>query len=165
MAWPKCLEQKTSFTVLTWKVDTIAISSINARHLLKKCIFKTKILLFLSFLSEMLESSNLVTFNGLANSSSYDAFLLDEERGRLLVGAEDHIFSFDLVNINKDHKQVKLKSNLGKRNKIMVLLLCCLAPTSGVHYSIYFSPTFIPPSVCLSPDTAVHNSITPPGLG
>lgn len=55
---------------------------------------------------EMLESSNLVTFNGLANSSSYDAFLLDEERGRLLVGAEDHIFSFDLVNINRDHKQV-----------------------------------------------------------
>ena len=54
----------------------------------------------------MLESSNLLTFNGLANSSSYDAFLMDEERGRLLVGAEDHIFSFDLVNINRDHKQV-----------------------------------------------------------
>ncbi|TKS65203.1 Semaphorin-3aa Semaphorin-1A [Collichthys lucidus] len=55
--------------------------------------------------TQMLESSNLVTFNGLANSSSYDTFLLDEERGRLLVGAEDHIFSFDLVNINRDHKQ------------------------------------------------------------
>lgn len=61
-------------------------------------------------LPEMLESSNLVTFNGLANSSSYDAFLLDEERGRLLVGAEDHIFSFDLVNINRDHRQVDLGS-------------------------------------------------------
>lgn len=57
----------------------------------------------------MLESSNLVTFNGLANSSSYDAFLLDEERGRLLVGAEDHLFSFDLVNINRDLKQVKIR--------------------------------------------------------
>uniref|UniRef100_A0A8C5HVA1 Semaphorin-3ab-like n=1 Tax=Gouania willdenowi TaxID=441366 RepID=A0A8C5HVA1_GOUWI len=56
---------------------------------------------------EMLESSNLLTFNGLANSSSYDTFLMDEERGRLLVGAEDHIFSFDLVNINRDHRQVK----------------------------------------------------------
>ena len=63
---------------------------------------------FSSLSAEMLESSNLVTFNGLANSSSYDAFLLDEERGRLLVGAEDHIFSFDLVNINRDHKMVKL---------------------------------------------------------
>lgn len=57
----------------------------------------------------MLESSNLLTFNGLANSSDYDTFLLDEERGRLLVGAEDYIFSFDLVNINRDHKQVKFK--------------------------------------------------------
>lgn len=56
--------------------------------------------------AEMLESSNLVTFDGLANSSSYDTFLLDEERGRLLVGAEDHLFSFDLVNINRDQKQV-----------------------------------------------------------
>lgn len=54
----------------------------------------------------MLESSNLVSFAGLANSSGYDTFLLDEERGRLLVGAEDHIFSFDLVNISRDRKQV-----------------------------------------------------------
>lgn len=61
---------------------------------------------FLFSLSEMLESSNLVTFIGLANSSGYDTFLMDEERGRLLVGAEDHVFSFDLVNINRDVKQV-----------------------------------------------------------
>lgn len=61
---------------------------------------------FLFSPSEMLESSNLVTFTGLANSSGYDTFLMDEERGRLLVGAEDHVFSFDLVNINRDVKQV-----------------------------------------------------------
>ncbi|XP_074482199.1 semaphorin-3aa [Sebastes fasciatus] len=66
---------------------------------------------------EMLESSNLVTFNGLANSSSYDAFLLDEERGRLLVGAEDHIFSFDLVNINRDHKQIAWPATPSKRDE------------------------------------------------
>uniref|UniRef100_A0A8C6KP50 Sema domain, immunoglobulin domain (Ig), short basic domain, secreted, (semaphorin) 3Aa n=1 Tax=Nothobranchius furzeri TaxID=105023 RepID=A0A8C6KP50_NOTFU len=65
-----------------------------------------------SLFPEMLESSNLVTFDGLANSSSYDTFLLDEERGRLLVGAEDHVFSFDLVNINREHKQVNLKCKL-----------------------------------------------------
>ncbi|XP_054480266.1 semaphorin-3aa isoform X2 [Anoplopoma fimbria] len=70
----------------------------------------------LSF-KEMLESSNLVTFNGLANSSSYDAFLLDEERGRLLVGAEDHIFSFDLVNINRDHKQIAWPATPSKRDE------------------------------------------------
>uniref|UniRef100_A0A8C6U1H9 Sema domain, immunoglobulin domain (Ig), short basic domain, secreted, (semaphorin) 3Aa n=1 Tax=Neogobius melanostomus TaxID=47308 RepID=A0A8C6U1H9_9GOBI len=65
----------------------------------------------------MLESSNLVTFNGLANSSSYDAFLLDEERGRLLVGAEDHIFSFDLVNINRDHRMIAWPATPSKRDE------------------------------------------------
>uniref|UniRef100_A0A669DV85 Sema domain, immunoglobulin domain (Ig), short basic domain, secreted, (semaphorin) 3Aa n=1 Tax=Oreochromis niloticus TaxID=8128 RepID=A0A669DV85_ORENI len=65
----------------------------------------------------MLESSNLITFNGLANSSSYDSFLLDEERGRLLVGAEDHIFSFDLVNINRDNKQIAWPATPSKRDE------------------------------------------------
>ncbi|MGH0134665.1 UNVERIFIED_CONTAM: hypothetical protein FKN15_055604 [Acipenser sinensis] len=55
--------------------------------------------------SEMLDSNNLITFNGLANSSSYHTFLLDEEKGRLLVGAKDHIFSFNLININKDYQK------------------------------------------------------------
>lgn len=63
----------------------------------------------------MLDSSNLVTFDGLANSSSYDTFLLDEERGRLLVGAEDHLFSFDLVNINRDKKQVTPREGVPRR--------------------------------------------------
>ncbi|ELW56305.1 Semaphorin-3A [Tupaia chinensis] len=54
---------------------------------------------------EMLESNNLVTFSGLANSSSYHTFLLDEERSRLYVGAKDHIFSFNLVNI-KDYQKI-----------------------------------------------------------
>ncbi|XP_061571175.1 semaphorin-3aa [Cololabis saira] len=66
---------------------------------------------------EMLDSSNLVTFNGLANSSSYDTFLLDEERGRLLVGAEDHIFSFDLININRDYKQIAWPATPSKRDE------------------------------------------------
>uniref|UniRef100_A0A8C6U5S3 Sema domain, immunoglobulin domain (Ig), short basic domain, secreted, (semaphorin) 3Aa n=2 Tax=Neogobius melanostomus TaxID=47308 RepID=A0A8C6U5S3_9GOBI len=69
------------------------------------------------WVEEMLESSNLVTFNGLANSSSYDAFLLDEERGRLLVGAEDHIFSFDLVNINRDHRMIAWPATPSKRDE------------------------------------------------
>uniref|UniRef100_A0A8C7Z1B1 Sema domain, immunoglobulin domain (Ig), short basic domain, secreted, (semaphorin) 3Aa n=1 Tax=Oryzias sinensis TaxID=183150 RepID=A0A8C7Z1B1_9TELE len=76
-------------------------------------------LIFLPFFLNlnMLDSSNLVTFNGLANSSSYDTFLLDEERGRLLVGAEDHIFSFDLVNINRDHKQIAWPATPSKRDE------------------------------------------------
>ncbi|KAJ8261966.1 hypothetical protein GJAV_G00160540 [Gymnothorax javanicus] len=50
---------------------------------------------------EMLETNNLITFNGLANSSSYHTFLLDEEKGRLLVGAKDHIFSLNLLDIKE----------------------------------------------------------------
>uniref|UniRef100_A0A8C1DJ73 Sema domain, immunoglobulin domain (Ig), short basic domain, secreted, (semaphorin) 3Aa n=1 Tax=Cyprinus carpio carpio TaxID=630221 RepID=A0A8C1DJ73_CYPCA len=65
----------------------------------------------------MLESSNLVTFTGLANSSGYDTFLMDEERGRLLVGAEDHVFSFDLVNINRDVKQIAWPATPSKRDE------------------------------------------------
>uniref|UniRef100_A0A8C5HW51 Semaphorin-3ab-like n=1 Tax=Gouania willdenowi TaxID=441366 RepID=A0A8C5HW51_GOUWI len=72
---------------------------------------------FVLYWSHMLESSNLLTFNGLANSSSYDTFLMDEERGRLLVGAEDHIFSFDLVNINRDHRQIAWPATPSKRDE------------------------------------------------
>ena len=57
--------------------------------------------------AEMLQSNNLVTFDGLANSSAYHTFLLDEEKGRLVVGAKDHIFSFNLLNISKDYSQVR----------------------------------------------------------
>ncbi|TSK13300.1 Semaphorin-3aa [Bagarius yarrelli] len=66
---------------------------------------------------EMLDSSNLVTFTGIANSSGYDTFLMDEERGRLLVGAEDHIFSLDLVNINRDLKQIAWPATPSKRDE------------------------------------------------
>uniref|UniRef100_A0A7N6FAA6 Sema domain, immunoglobulin domain (Ig), short basic domain, secreted, (semaphorin) 3Aa n=1 Tax=Anabas testudineus TaxID=64144 RepID=A0A7N6FAA6_ANATE len=66
------------------------------------------IILFLPFsFAEMLASNNLVTFDGLANSSAYHTFLLDEEKGRLVVGAKDHIFSFNLLNISKDYAQVE----------------------------------------------------------
>lgn len=58
------------------------------------------------FSPEMLESNNLVTFEGLANSSAYHTFLLDEERGRLVVGAKDHIFSFNLLNVSRDYAKV-----------------------------------------------------------
>lgn len=129
-------------------------------------------------LPEMLESSNLITFNGLANSSSYDAFLLDEERGRLLVGAEDHIFSFDLVNLNRDQKQVTFRRaglNSGcsyilfskfvwEVHAVLLELLASLFFDS-VHYNIYFFLPFALPTVCLGPDRADHNIITPPGLG
>ncbi len=65
------------------------------------------IITFHFFSADMLESNNLVTFEGLANSSAYHTFLLDEEKGRLVVGAKDHIFSFNLLNVSRDYAQVK----------------------------------------------------------
>ncbi|KFO37541.1 Semaphorin-3A [Fukomys damarensis] len=65
---------------------------------------------------EMLESHNVVTFHGLANSSSYHTFLLDEERGRLYVGAKDHIFSLSLVNI-KDFQKIMWPVSYTRRDE------------------------------------------------
>uniref|UniRef100_A0A667ZBB4 Sema domain, immunoglobulin domain (Ig), short basic domain, secreted, (semaphorin) 3Ab n=1 Tax=Myripristis murdjan TaxID=586833 RepID=A0A667ZBB4_9TELE len=67
--------------------------------------------------SDMLESNNLVTFEGLANSSSYHTFLLDEEKGRLMVGAKDHIFSFNLLNISKDYAQITWPASPSRRDE------------------------------------------------
>lgn len=64
-------------------------------------------ILYSLFPTEMLESNNLLTFNGLSNSSAYHKFLLDEERGRLFVGAKDHVLSFNLVDINLDLQLVR----------------------------------------------------------
>ncbi|XP_005989090.1 semaphorin-3ab [Latimeria chalumnae] len=66
---------------------------------------------------EMLDSNNIITFSGLSNSSSYHTFLMDEERSRLLVGAKDHIFSFDLVNINKDILKIDWPASLTRRDE------------------------------------------------
>ncbi|XP_054632944.1 semaphorin-3ab [Dunckerocampus dactyliophorus] len=66
---------------------------------------------------DMLESNNLVTFEGLVNSSSYHTLLLDEEKGRLVVGAKDHIFSFNLLNISKDIVQIPWLASPTRRDE------------------------------------------------
>uniref|UniRef100_A0A8C5GJD3 Sema domain-containing protein n=1 Tax=Gouania willdenowi TaxID=441366 RepID=A0A8C5GJD3_GOUWI len=65
----------------------------------------------------MLESNNLVTFEGLSNSSSYHTFLMDEEKGRLVVGAKDHVFSFSLVNISHDFTQIPWPASPSRRDE------------------------------------------------
>uniref|UniRef100_A0A8C8HVN0 Semaphorin 3ab n=1 Tax=Oncorhynchus tshawytscha TaxID=74940 RepID=A0A8C8HVN0_ONCTS len=67
--------------------------------------------------AEMLESNNLVTFEGQVNSSAYHTFLLDEEKGRLVVGAKDHIFSFNLVNISRDMAQIPWPASTSRRDE------------------------------------------------
>ncbi|XP_070611034.1 semaphorin-3A isoform X2 [Erythrolamprus reginae] len=65
---------------------------------------------------EMHETSNIATFHGLVNSSSYHTFLLDEERSRLYVGAKDHIFSFNLLNF-KDFQTITWPVSHGRRDE------------------------------------------------
>lgn len=91
----------------------------------------------------MLESNNLVTFEGLANSSAYHTFLLDEEKGRLVVGAKDHIFSFNLLNISKDYAQV--------RPRICGLLARRMVSSIQDDKSVYFLTDLLPAlSLCNS---------------
>uniref|UniRef100_A0A8C0L456 Semaphorin 3A n=1 Tax=Canis lupus dingo TaxID=286419 RepID=A0A8C0L456_CANLU len=52
---------------------------------------------------EMLESNSVITFNGLANSSSYHTFLLDEERSRLSFKKECANFIKVLKAYNQTH--------------------------------------------------------------
>uniref|UniRef100_A0A8C4RRX2 Sema domain, immunoglobulin domain (Ig), short basic domain, secreted, (semaphorin) 3Ab n=1 Tax=Erpetoichthys calabaricus TaxID=27687 RepID=A0A8C4RRX2_ERPCA len=73
--------------------------------------------IILKIITEMLDSNNLITFNGLANSSSYQTFLLDEEKGRLLVGSKDHVFSFNLVDINKDYLKIAWPASPTRRDE------------------------------------------------
>uniref|UniRef100_A0AAY4BT64 Uncharacterized protein n=1 Tax=Denticeps clupeoides TaxID=299321 RepID=A0AAY4BT64_9TELE len=79
--------------------------------------FRLYSILPLLFLSDMLDSNNLATFTGLANSSAYHTFLLDEEKGRLYVGAKDHIFSFDLVDINLDFQLIPWPPSQSRRDE------------------------------------------------
>ncbi|KAM6201592.1 semaphorin-3A [Rhynchocyon petersi] len=65
---------------------------------------------------EMLESNSLITFSGLANSSNYHTFLVDEERRRLYVGAKDHIFSLNLDNV-KDFQKIVWPASYSRRNE------------------------------------------------
>uniref|UniRef100_A0AAR2LT79 Sema domain-containing protein n=1 Tax=Pygocentrus nattereri TaxID=42514 RepID=A0AAR2LT79_PYGNA len=71
----------------------------------------------LLFPTEMLESNNLLTFNGLANSSAYHTFLLDEEKGRLFVGAKDHVLAFNLIDINMDQQLISWPPSSSRRDE------------------------------------------------
>ncbi|KAF6717613.1 Semaphorin-3ab [Oryzias melastigma] len=66
---------------------------------------------------EMLESKNLETFEGLSNSSAYHTLFLDEEKGRLVVGAKDHILSFNLLNISKGYAQIPWSASPTRRDE------------------------------------------------
>uniref|UniRef100_A0A8C0VDF1 Semaphorin 3D n=1 Tax=Cyanistes caeruleus TaxID=156563 RepID=A0A8C0VDF1_CYACU len=54
----------------------------------------------------LLLSNSCIPFLGSTEGLDFRTLLLDEERGRLLVGAKDHIFLLNLVDINKNVKKI-----------------------------------------------------------
>lgn len=57
--------------------------------------------------AELQAQHGLRTFR-LARTCCYEALLVDEERGRLFVGAENHVASLSLDNIGKRAKKVRV---------------------------------------------------------
>ncbi|NWV63781.1 SEM3D protein, partial [Malurus elegans] len=55
---------------------------------------------------DLLLSNSCIPFLGSAEGLDFRTLLLDEERGRLLVGAKDHIFLLNLVDVNKNVKKI-----------------------------------------------------------
>lgn len=65
---------------------------------------------FLHFPTDLLLSNSCIPFLGSTEGLDFRTLLLDEERGRLLIGAKDHIFLLNLVDLNKNVKKVSLFS-------------------------------------------------------
>ncbi|XP_043572650.1 semaphorin-3D-like isoform X1 [Chiloscyllium plagiosum] len=55
---------------------------------------------------DLLMNSSCNPFQGSAESSSFQSILVDEERGKLFVGAKDLIFVLNLENLNKEPKKI-----------------------------------------------------------
>lgn len=73
-------------------------------------ILLNKNFFFLSFFFpiDLLLSNSCIPFLGSSEGLDFQTILLDEERGRLLLGAKDHIFLLSLVDLNKNFKKVSL---------------------------------------------------------
>ncbi|XP_015262544.1 PREDICTED: semaphorin-3D [Gekko japonicus] len=55
---------------------------------------------------DLLLSNSCIPFLGSVEGLDFRTLLLDEERGRLLLGSKDHIFLLSLVDINKNVKKI-----------------------------------------------------------
>uniref|UniRef100_A0A9L0R1D2 Semaphorin 3D n=1 Tax=Equus caballus TaxID=9796 RepID=A0A9L0R1D2_HORSE len=58
------------------------------------------------FAADLLLSNSCIPFLGSSEGLDFQTILLDEERGRLLLGAKDHIFLLSLVDLNKNFKKI-----------------------------------------------------------
>lgn len=71
-----------------------------------------------SFPAELQAQHGIRTFR-LERTCCYEALLVDEERGRLFVGAENHVASLSLDNISKRAKKVPGTPNLTQLTPVL----------------------------------------------
>lgn len=102
--------------------------------LIKSFFFFFFTLFFSYFLIDLLLSNSCIPFSGSSEGLDFQTILLDEERGRLLLGAKDHVFLLSLLDLNKNFKKVSLFTCRWLDPFIFVyalLLLCFVLSYSG----------------------------------
>ncbi|KAH0516290.1 Semaphorin-3D [Microtus ochrogaster] len=55
---------------------------------------------------DLLLSNSCIPFLGSSEGLDFQTLLVDEERGRLLLGVKDHVFLLNLVDLNKNFKKI-----------------------------------------------------------
>ncbi|KFV99774.1 Semaphorin-3D, partial [Eurypyga helias] len=102
------------------KKDTKEESRMRASQVPHACILLSLAMLFLPVTGtskqnmprlklsykDLLLSNSCIPFLGSTEGLDFRTLLLDEERGRLLIGAKDHIFLLNLVDLNKNVKKI-----------------------------------------------------------
>ncbi|XP_040979899.1 semaphorin-3D isoform X3 [Aquila chrysaetos chrysaetos] len=114
-----CLKSRKIFHVSA-KEDTEEESRMRASQVPHACSLLSLAMLFLPVTGmskqnvprlklsykDLLLSNSCIPFLGSTEGLDFRTLLLDEERGRLLIGAKDHIFLLNLVDLNKNVKKI-----------------------------------------------------------
>lgn len=107
------VHNKPVLMCLCWSSHVVQVHSKNG----PVCVhcqlntFHTKNFPFLpsfDFSIDLLLSNTCIPFLGSSEGLDFQTLLLDEERGILLLGAKDHVFLLNLVDLNKNFKKVSL---------------------------------------------------------
>ncbi|XP_062837907.1 semaphorin-3D [Anolis carolinensis] len=96
MAGMRTFKMQHIFTMLSFGMLLVPVTGTSKQNVPR---------LKLSY-KDLLLSNSCVPFLGSAEGMDFRTLLLDEERGRLLFGAKDHIFLLSLVDLNKNVKKI-----------------------------------------------------------
>lgn len=94
------------------------------------------------FSTDLLLSNSCIPFLGSSEGLDFQTLLVDEERGRLLLGVKDHVFLLSLVDLNKNFKKVSLFIYIVWIHWIFsVLYACFMLGDSVTHEGFHVSKT------------------------